>query len=220
MEIGSITSSYLTRVAASYASKTKEEETSATSTLLTEYDSYEKGSTENVESESYYGDYANMAEKILGKDLETAVHNAKRMIYGLSSALLNPSSSGDMITNYYDSANIIEEVSNKSLESLLGVSEEEPLNSVKAPEEAKDAGGVQDAEPEEEGETETRIVVRNGVRYMETTTTYSDGRTSVQTRALDGNTGKESDVSDLLSMLYRGAGEISLFYFNSEVVVP
>lgn len=200
MEIGSITSSYLSRVVANYASKTKEEETSATASLLTEYDSYEKSSAEDVKETSYYGDYANMAEKILGKDLETAVNNAKRMIYGLSSALINPDS-GDSVTNYYDSGKVIDEVSKKSLESLLGVTEEKAEEGIKIPEEAEEAGEVQDALPEDEGETETRIVVRNGVRYMETTTTYSDGRTSVKTRALDGHTGRDSGVSDLLSML-------------------
>lgn len=201
MEIGSITSSYLTRVAASYASTANEEEKSVSSTSLMEYDSYEKGSTEEVTNSSYYGDYSSMAEKILGKDLETAINNTKRMIYGLSSALINPSSS-DTVTNYYDSSSIVEQVSDNSLESLLGVSDTtESTEGITAPEEVKDGGGVQDASQEEEGETETKIVTRNGVRYLETTTTYSDGRTSVETRALDGHTGSDSGISDLLSML-------------------
>ncbi|MBP3284118.1 MAG: hypothetical protein J6M02_01285 [Clostridia bacterium] len=202
MEIGSITSSYLSRVVASYGSNAEEEKKAVTSALESEYDSYEKSSTEKVKDSSYYGDYKSMAEKILGKDLETAIHNTKRMIYGLSSVLMNPDSA-DTMTNYYDSASVIKQVSDNSLENLLGSvsSKEEKLEGVKVPEDAKDSSGAQDASDEEDSETETKIVTRNGVRYLETTTTYSDGRTSVETRPLDGYTGKESGVNDLIAML-------------------
>lgn len=202
MEIGSITNAYLNRVSMSYGSQNKEEENSISSLLNTEYDSYEKSDLSEVEKESYYNDYSSMAEKILGKDLETAIHNTKRMIYGLSSALLNPDSASS-ITDYYDSSSIVEQVDNNSLESLLGIDsvESDVTQKVEEPKENSSSNGVQDAQEEDEGETETKIVMRNGVRYVETTTTYSDGRTTVETRALDGYSTNDSGMKNILSML-------------------
>lgn len=202
MEIGSISNAYLNRVSMSYGSQNKEEENSLSSLLNTEYDSYEKSDLSEVEKESYYNDYSSMAEKILGKDLETAIHNTKRMIYGLSSALLNPESASS-VTNYYDSSSIVEQVDSNSLESLLGVdsSENDVAEKVDAPNENASSNGVQSSQEDDEGETETKIVMRNGVRYVETTTTYSDGRTTVETRALDGYSANDSGMKNVLSML-------------------
>ena len=202
MEIGSITSSYLSRIALNYGAKSEEEKNTVSSLMPTDYDSYVKSDAKDVEKESYYNDYSSMAEKILGKDLETAIHNTKRMIYGLSSALLNPDST-NAVTNYYDSSSLAEQVDNSSLKSLLGVdtSEEKGIEVEEPLKNDSSSNGVQDAQEEDKGETETKIVMRNGVRYVETTTTYSDGRTTVETRALDGYTSKECGINNLMSML-------------------
>ena len=70
MQIGSITSSYVNRIALSYGEKAEENKNIDSSSPNEEYDSFEKSDVKKIEKESYYTNYNDMGRKILAKDFE------------------------------------------------------------------------------------------------------------------------------------------------------
>jgi len=188
MQIGSITCSYVNRIALSYGEKAEENKNIDSSSPNEEYESFEKSDVKKIEKESYYTNYNDMGRKILAKDFENAINRSKNISNGLSSILLDKGSTNG-ITNYSKSDTSIEEDDNDLINN----------ESIKSD---GTSNGVQDAKEEDKGESETKIVSRNGVRYLEITTTYSDGRTTVETRPLDGHRSKEHGKHDLMSMIW------------------